>query len=70
MKNSLPARSGAKSEAFSFAFPLISQPPAAIPLVKASFFVIAPLDIVRREHELEIALIAGLVHYVIVLEPE
>ena len=57
------------SGVFSFAIPLISQPPAAIPLVEARLFIVTPFDEVRRNHELVIALTAGLVHDVIAIQP-
>ena len=43
--------------------------PAAIPFVEAVFFVIAPFDEVRANHELKIALTARLMNDVIVLKP-
>lgn len=36
---------------------LISQPPAAIPLVEARLFIVTPFDEVRRNHELVILLL-------------
>ena len=56
-----------KFEAFSLAFVLIGQTPTVIPFVKAVFFVIAPFDVVRANHELKKAVTASLMNDVIVL---
>ncbi len=46
-------------------FPVLS--PSAIPLVKAGFFIIAPFDEVRTNHELEIARTTSSVDEIIIL---
>ena len=56
-----------KFEAFSLAFVLIGQTPTFIPFVEAKFFIVAPFDEVRTNHELKITLTTELMNDVVIL---